>query len=69
MRRRRTTENDRIGHLFAIATARLEDAHMIAVAGQSPHLTTAQQLPLQRRLLKAIERCREAAERIAAAGD
>lgn len=65
MRRRRTTENDRIGHMFAVATARLEDAHGIAVAGQDPRLTTAEQRNLQRRLLRAIERCRLVAERIA----
>jgi hypothetical protein len=53
---------DQIGHLFALATARLEDAHSIAVAGQNPRLTPAEQRNLQRRLLRAIERCRLAAE-------
>jgi hypothetical protein len=37
-------DNDRkdlIGHIFAIATARLETAHGIAVEGQSPDRDTA----------------------------
>lgn len=53
--------------MFAVATARLEDAHGIAVAGQDPRRTAAEQRNLQRRLLRAIERCRLAAERIAKA--
>jgi hypothetical protein len=61
---RRKQENQ-VGHLFALATARLEDAHGIAVAGQNPRLTPAEQRRLKRRLLRAIERCRLAAERIA----
>lgn len=69
MGRRRTTENDRTGHMFALATARLEDAHGIAIAGQNGRLTPAEQRSLQRRLLRAIERCRLAAERIATAED
>lgn len=55
---------DRIGHLFALATARLEDAHAIAIAGQNARLSSAQRRRLQRRLVKAIERSRLAAERI-----
>lgn len=64
MRHRQNKQADRVGHLFALATARLEDAHGIAVAGQNPYLKPAEQRNLQRRLLRAIERCRLAAERI-----
>ncbi len=60
---RRKQENQ-VGHLFALATARLEDAHSIATLGQSSRLSRAEQRNLQRRLLRAIERCRLAAERI-----
>lgn len=69
MRHRQNKQGDRTGHLFALATARLEDAHAIAIAGQDPRLTPAKQKNLQRRLLRAIERCRLAAERIATAED
>lgn len=61
---RRPHREDQVGHLFALATARLEDAHSIATAGQNPRLTAAELRNLQRRLLRAIERCRLAAERI-----
>lgn len=61
---RRPHGEDQVGHLFALATARLEDAHSIATAGQNPRLTAAALRNLQRRLLRAIERCRLAAERI-----
>ena len=64
MRRRQNKQADRVGHLFALATARLEDAHSIAIAGQNPRLSPTEQRNLQRRLLRAIERCRLAAERI-----
>lgn len=60
----RPQRENQVGHLFALATARLEDAHSIAIAGQSPRLSSAEQRNLQRRLLRAIERCRLAAERI-----
>ncbi len=69
MRHRQGKQADRAGHLFALATGRLEDAHRIATAGQNPRLTPAEQRNLQRRLLRAIERCRLAAERIATADD
>ncbi len=69
MRHRQSKQADRVGHLFALATARLEDAHAIAIAGQNPRLTPAERRNLQRRLLHAIERCRLAAERIATADD
>ena len=69
MRHHQNRQADRVGHLFAIATALLEDAQSIATAGQNPRLTPAQQKNLQRRLLRAIERCRLASERIATAGD
>jgi len=65
LRHRQNQRADRVGHWFALATARLEDAHGLAVAGQNPRLTPAEQRSLQRRLLRAIERCRLAAERIA----
>lgn len=55
---------DKVGHLFALATARVEDAHAVAIAGQNPRLMPTEQRNLQRRLLRAIERCRLAAERI-----
>ena len=64
MRHRQNKQADRLGHLFALATARLEDAHGIAIAGQNPRLTPTEQRNLQRRLLRTIERCRLAAERI-----
>ena len=69
VRHRQSKQADRVGHLFALATARLEDAHAIAIAGQNPRLTPAERRNLQRRLLHAIERCRLAAERIATADD
>lgn len=69
MRHRQDKRADHVGHLFALATARLEDAHGIAISGQDPRLTPGEQRKLQRRLLRAIERCRLAAERIATADD
>lgn len=69
MGHRQDKQADRVGHLFALATARLEDAHSIAIAGQNPRLTSAEQRNLQRRLLRAIERCRLAAERIGTSSD
>lgn len=65
MRQRQSRQADQLGHLFALATARLEDAHEIAIAGQNSHLTPTQRKNLQGRLLRAIDRCRLAAERIA----
>lgn len=61
---RRPHGEHQVGHLFALATARLEDAHSVATAGQNPRLTLAEQRNLQRRLLRAIDRCRLAADRI-----
>ncbi len=69
MRHRQNKQADRVGHLFALVTAGLENAHSIAVAGQNARLTPAEQRNLQRRLLRAIEKCRLAAEGIATAGD
>ena len=60
----RRQREDEVGHLFALATARLEDAHSIAIAGQNPRLTPVKRRDLKHRLLRAIERCRLAAERI-----
>ena len=60
----RRQREDEVGHLFALATARLEDAHSIAIAGQNPRLTPVKRRNLQHRLLRAIERCRLAAKRI-----
>ena len=59
--------NDDVGHLFAIATARLEDAHDIALRGQSPRLTAKQRLLVAKQLLRALARCVEEADRVEAA--
>lgn len=67
--RKRGSGPERVGHLFALATARLEDAHAVAIAGQNPRLRSGEQKQLQRRLLRAVERCRLAAERIGAGLD
>ena len=53
-----------IGYLFALATARIEDAHEIAVAGQNPRLTPSEQRTLRQQLLTALEGCRLVTEQI-----
>jgi hypothetical protein len=63
--RKLSSHQDRIGHQFAIATARLEDALSIAVAGQNGRLTRTAQRRLQKRLARAIDRCITSVERIA----
>jgi hypothetical protein len=63
--RKLSSDQDRIGHQFAIATARLEDALSIAVAGQNGRLTRTVQSQLQKRLARAIDGCRASVERIA----
>lgn len=53
---RKTADSHPIGHLFATATVRLEQAQSIATEGQNGRLTLSQQRSVQRRLARAIER-------------
>lgn len=53
-----------IGRLFAMVTARLEDAHSLAVAGQNPRLTRPQQRAIQLKLVRAIQSCADTAHEI-----
>jgi len=61
---RKTADSHPIGHLFAIATVRLEQAQSIATEGQNGRLTRSQQRSVQRRLARAIERARTASDSI-----
>jgi len=66
-RSKTTSRNYRIGRLFTLATVRLEEALGIAVEGQNSRLTLRQQRSVHRRLVRAIERSRAAADQLPAA--
>jgi hypothetical protein len=59
-----SADQDQIGHQFALATARLEDALAVAVEGQNGRLTRAMQRRVHRRLVRAIAKCTAQADAI-----